>query len=377
MTLAVLRPEGKKGMSMSDLITLAADLVRIDSRSFVSNIAMAERIVAELSGFEVERLDYRDPQGVAKCVLVAWRGGPGGLAFSGHMDTVPATGWTSDPWSGRVADGVLHGLGSADMKGPLAACILAVRGLKPGVAGGLLITTDEETTKQGARLIAERSELARAMRPRGIVVAEPTLMTPVRGHRANIAFTVTAEGVQAHSATGLGRNANWELVAFLVRMKALHARLRSDAKLQDAAYDPPFSDFNLVIDNHGAAVNVTVPVATVRIKYRYSASIDPSEVVAEVRAAASDARLALDVAEEGRPPELAADHPLIAAAVAVSSRAARTVPFGTDATLLQTLAPCVVMGPGDIGVAHRDGENVPVAALEQAVTVFQLMAAQT
>lgn len=44
---------------------------------------------------------------------------------------------------------------------------------------------------------------------------------------------------------------------------------------QDPAYDPAFSDFNLVIDNHGSAVNVFVPRATVTIKFRYSARIDP------------------------------------------------------------------------------------------------------
>ena len=45
----------------------------------------------------------------------------------------------------------------------------------------LLITTDEETTKQGARVIAERSALVRAVRPTGILVVEPTRLQPVRG----------------------------------------------------------------------------------------------------------------------------------------------------------------------------------------------------
>ena len=40
------------------------------------------------------------------------------------MDTVPDTGWQDDPWSARIdADGMLHGLGSTDMKGPVAAAI--------------------------------------------------------------------------------------------------------------------------------------------------------------------------------------------------------------------------------------------------------------
>src|SRR6266567_7605681 len=94
----------------AETIALAARLVAIDSRSFVSNIPIADAIEAALPGFDIERIDYSDAGGVAKRVLVAHRGPAGGLAFSGHMDTVPDTGWREDPWSGRIADGVLHGL---------------------------------------------------------------------------------------------------------------------------------------------------------------------------------------------------------------------------------------------------------------------------
>lgn len=83
---------------------LTRDLVMLDSRSSVSNIQVAERIEPELRGFDVERVDYIDAAGVPKRVLVANRGGQGGLAFSGHMDTVPETGWQVDPWSGRLDD---------------------------------------------------------------------------------------------------------------------------------------------------------------------------------------------------------------------------------------------------------------------------------
>jgi len=358
---------------VQDVTALAIELVRLDSRSFVSNLAVAERIEAALPGFEIERLDFTDPSGVEKRALVARRG-VGGLAFSGHMDTVPDTGWTTDAWSGLVADGVLHGLGSADMKGPLAACIVAALGLPVEVPVCLLITTDEETTKQGARLIAERSDLARAARPCGIVVAEPTRLIPVRGHRAHVAFTATSIGVQAHSATGLGRNANWALVGFLAEMKALHDRLRTDPAMHDAAYDPVFSDFNIVIDNHGAAVNVTVPLATVRIKYRVSRSMDQQVVRVAVREAAARAELELLESLEGRPPELPADHPLVAMAVGLSGKAATTAPYGTDASELQALAPCVIIGPGDIATAHRPGEHVAVADLEAGVGLFSRMA---
>ena len=360
---------------MIDLLELARDLVRIDSRSFISNLPVADRVEAALAGFDVERLDYTDAAGVPKRALVAHRGPMGGIALSGHMDTVPDTGWQEDPWSARLDDdGILHGLGSTDMKGPVAAAIVTACSLPANVPITLLITTDEETTKQGARLIAQTSELVRRVKPRGIIVVEPTSMVPVRGHRSHIAFTCIASGVQAHSSTGRGRNANWDLIPFLVEMKAVFERLRDDTTLQDANYDPPFSDFNVVIDNHGAAVNVTVPKATARIKFRYSAKVDPTPVLQAVYAAASRFGIQVTEAREGFPPELPIDHQLVRMCVAEVGKPAGTAPYGTDASELQAIAPCVVLGPGDIAEAHTPTEKVHVAELVAAVPILTRLA---
>jgi acetylornithine deacetylase/succinyl-diaminopimelate desuccinylase-like protein len=357
------------------VVALTRDLVSLDSRSFVSNMAMADRVEAALPGFDIERIDYTDDTGVAKRALVAHRGPPGGIALSGHMDTVPDTGWQEDPWSARFdTDGMLHGLGSTDMKGPLAAAIVAARSLPESIPITLLITTDEETTKQGARLIAQSSRLVRQVKPHGIIVAEPTALVPVRGHRSHIAFTCVATGVQAHSSTGRGRNANWPLISFLMEMKALSERLRDDITLQDPDYEPPFSDFNVVIDNHGAAANVTVPKATARIKYRYSAKVDPAPVLQAMYGTASQFGIAVSEAREGRPPELPADHPLIRLCVEMVNKPAGTAPYGTDASELQAIAPCVVLGPGDIAEAHTPTEKVRISDLAAAVPVFMKLA---
>ncbi len=354
---------------------LAADLVRLDSRSFVSNRPVADRLVAALAGFEVERLDYSDPAGTPKTCLVAHRGPAGGIAFSGHMDTVPDTGWQDDPWSAQIdADGMMHGLGTTDMKGPVAAAVIAAQALPAGVPVTLLITTDEETTKQGARQISQHSQLVKKVRPAGIMVVEPTRLTPVRGHPSHIAFTCVATGVQAHSSTGRGYSANWDLAPFLMDMKAIYQRLRTDPALQDPDYDPVFSDFNVVIDNHGAAVNVTVPVATARIKFRYSAKVDPAPVLQAVQEAAARSGITVTEAREGFPPELPADHPFVRLCVQEAGAPAATAPYGTDASVLQAIAPCVVLGPGDIGVAHTRHEAVRVADLAAAIPLFQRLA---
>jgi acetylornithine deacetylase/succinyl-diaminopimelate desuccinylase-like protein len=356
------------------VLRLAADLVAIDSRSSVSNLAVAERIEAELRSFDVTRVDYADANGVAKRALVAHRGPRGGIALSGHMDTVPETGWTDPPWTPRLADGVLHGLGSVDMKGPVAACIVSARGMPADVPVTLLLTTDEETSKQGARAIAA-CDAARALGLRGIIVAEPTGLLPVRGHRSHIEYTAVATGVQAHSSTGQGVNANWAMIPFLAEMKAVFERLRHDPAFHDAAYDPPFSDFNLVLDNHGTAVNVTVAKATARIKFRRSRGVDYGPIEAAVKDAAARAGIALTEKREGTPPELPGDHPLVALAVQEAGAPARTAPYGTDASELQALAPCVVLGPGTIATAHTPRECVAVADLAAAVPLFRRLLA--
>ena len=119
-----------------------------------------------------------------------------------------------------MADGVLHGLGSVDMKGPVAACIIAARGL-PGRAGHAADHHRRGNQQAGRARHRGRSDAARALGLRGIVVAEPTGLLPVRGHRSHIEYTAVAPGVQAHSSTGQGSNANWALIPFLAEMKAV------------------------------------------------------------------------------------------------------------------------------------------------------------
>ena len=95
---------------------------------------------------------------------------------------------------------------------------------------------------------------------------------------------------------------------------------------------------------------------------------------ASVRSAAAATGLKLEERREGSPPELAADHPLVLLATELTGNAARTVPFGTDASQLQSLAPCIILGPGDITVAHTPRECVNLSELSAAVPVFQEMA---
>src|SRR5262249_28962423 len=122
--------------------------------------------------------------------------------------------------------------------------------------------------------------------------------------------------------------------------------------------------------HRAAAPNAGVPRPPAVIKFRYSAKVDPTLIVAAVRDAARRAGLALSEAREGEPPELPADHPFVKLCSETVGAAPRVAPYGTDASELQVLAPCVILGPGDIGVAHAPDECVPIAELGAAVPVF-------
>lgn len=357
-------------------LNLARDLVAIDTRFFISNLPAAERIEQELEGFEVERLDYTDPKGVAKRALVAHKGPDRpGIALCGHMDTVPALAWVNDPYDPKVADGWLHGLGSCDMKGPVAATIVAAQAAEPDLPVTLVLTTDEDGgNKMGAKEIAANSAMLKRRPPKAMLIAEGTSLSPVRGHRVSINFIATARGVQAHSSTGEGFNANLKLIPFLNEILPWYEKLRSDPALQDPAFTPPFSDFNITLDNHGTGRNITVPEATAVIKLRHSKRVDPQPVIDAMEAAAARAGVELAYELEGMVPELEPDHWFVKMAERVTGKTAIVVPYGTDASELGHICPTIILGPGTIDYAHKPTERIDIAELQAAVPLFLDMA---
>src|SRR5579863_7194921 len=101
-----------------------------------------------------EGLDFAGrPQLIAR---VAGGGGGRSLVFNGHIDVVsgePFDQWTSDPFSPEVRDGRLYGRGACDMKGGIAAMVLATEtlaGLGIQLAGDLLVATNTDEESSGA-----------------------------------------------------------------------------------------------------------------------------------------------------------------------------------------------------------------------------------
>ena len=361
-----------------DAVELTERLIAIDSVSRHSNLPACDLLqeVLEGEGFEVERVEYTDRAGVRKANLVSRRGrGRGGIGLFSHVDTVPGDSWRADPFTPRREDGRLIGLGSCDMKGPLAATIeaAAAADLDPLDAPiYVVITADEEVTSQGALTVAAESQLYRDGPTRGII-AEPTRLTPVYAHKGISHVVVTAHGSAAHSSTGKGVNATFLMAPFLLEMTELAARLSGDEAFLNHEFDPPHHCLNLTIDDGGTRPNVTAAKTVCRLSFRSMPDDRSGELLALIEQRARHHGLEFS-GRLGRPFRVAPESTVVRLALqATGAPRARTVSFATDAFAFMDDLELVVLGPGDIAQAHTEDEWISLAELRQAVQVYGRM----
>ena len=361
-----------------DVVSITSRLIGLDSQSHVSNVAVADYVteLARPAATRMERIEYRDSNGVRKVSLVVQLGeGEGGLALSAHMDTVPGLGWPDDPFQARLEGDRLRGLGACDMKGPLACTLVAALSYHAIDAKRpltLLYSADEETDTKGALRIVRESEILASARPEYCVIAEPTDLRVANAHKAAVTFRATTEGRAAHSSTGEGSNANIRMIPFLHEMWRLHEELTENEEFRDAEFEPPYPDWNIVIDNFDTAPNVTVPKSLCTINFRYTTRIDAEPIIRRVEDAARANGVDLSYWSSGEPLLTPADSPLVRLALETAGeRTPVSVPYRTDACVFAPALPCIVLGPGSHRQAHTVGEWVSVEQLHKSVLFYE------
>jgi succinyl-diaminopimelate desuccinylase len=183
------------------LVSLTQEMVRIPSPNGQER-ALGEWLAARLSGMGLAVTVQDVHQGRLNVVaeLPGRVGGPAGLLFHGHIDTVPVLGMP-DPYGGHLVDGAIWGRGSVDQKGGLAAAIVAMSALaqagsslRKGVA--LAAVIDEESEHRGSYALVENG-----LRAEAAVVTEPSDLQLVIGHKGTVPARITLRGKQAHGST--------------------------------------------------------------------------------------------------------------------------------------------------------------------------------
>lgn len=366
---------------MSDVFDLTCELIA--RPSITPDDAGCQALIArrlEARGFRCEALRFG---AVDNLWAVHGEGGPT-LVLLGHTDVVPPgprEAWSSDPFVPQVRDGLLYGRGAADMKGSVAAFVVALERFvvaHPGHTGrvALLLTSDEEGDAiDGVRRVAE------VLRQRGeridwCVTGEPsskaTLGDLLRvGRRGTLSATLTVRGIQGH-------------VAYPEKARnPIHQALPALAEVAARRWDEGYESFpptSLQISNvhAGTGANNVIPgelqvLFNLRFNPHWSAQRLEQECEAVLRAHGLDYAIHW---HRGGEPFYTPEGPLRAAAREVLAAFAGSAPEestggGTsDARFIAPLgAHCVEIGPVNASI-HKVDEHVRVADLERLPALY-------
>jgi acetylornithine deacetylase len=323
--------------------------------------------------------------------VLAWYEAPGSrttLLFDAHQDTVPTDGMTIPPFSPRVVSGRLYGRGACDIKGGMAAMLLAfarlVRERPAGSASVIMAcTVDEEFTHTGSTQLASAwlgADLA--------IVSEPTRLEIVNYHKGAVRWKVRVEGVACHSSTPhLGVNAIYRM-APVVSALSDYATELSLAR-EHPVLGPPSLSVGRI--EGGLSVNVVPDWCEIEVDRRIIPGEDQGDACGQVLTYLLQ-RLGDDAKDwiKFLPPWVnmpslsptGASAPMWLERVrgAISPVLGRTpevsgVPYGTDAGPLGASGlPCLVFGPGDIAQAHTRDEWVELDQVRLASEAYFRMA---
>jgi len=390
-----MSPERARGRVVArladlDVAALAAELVRIPSHPGVPR--QEERVVQALAAWLRARgvAATLDPAAPGRPNLIARVSGsaPGRrLILCGHTDTVPLNAdGAGVGFSGAIRDGVLEGRGAVDMKGPVAAMAVALVALDGALPAGeveLAAVVDEEMESIGAERYV-RAGLAAD----GAIVGEPTRNRVAVAHKGLEWLDFQFEGRAAHGGTPeRGINAIVAAARFVARVeRELQPRLAARAHPLLGA---PTLNFGAIRGGDqpstvAARCLLSADRRTVPGESFAQVIRELEELLAAVEGEmpgvrATVARNAAGMATmEHLPLEIPADHPLVVAALAARSRLLGesgepvAFPAWTDGALLANPGgvPTVVLGPGDLALAHSPSESIEVAELEAAARLY-------
>ncbi|ADB34237.1 acetylornithine deacetylase or succinyl- diaminopimelate desuccinylase [Kribbella flavida DSM 17836] len=345
----------------------------------------------EFPGMEVARSEAWG------CVGTLGGDGTPGLVLNGHVDVVPpgdlALWPDGDPFSARVADGIMWGRGTCDMKGGVAAVLGATAAI---VAAGIELrrplavhtVVGEEDGGLGAFATLRRGHTGAAC-----VIAEPTAGAVIPANAGSLTFRLEVAGLATHGST------RTRGVSAIEKFEPVHAALR---ELEAARNEDPHP-----LLEH---LDLANPLSIGTIQAGDWASTVPDLLVAEGRYGVrlgepvADARAAFEqaVATACEKDDWLRDHPVkvswpggvfasgllpdgdpllddtVQAAVDAGAAGVPAVlggPYGSD--LRQYAAagvPTVQYGPGDVRYAHATDEHVALAEVLHCARVYALLA---
>jgi acetylornithine deacetylase len=364
-------------------VELLERLVAFDTTSRKSNLPLISFVRDYLDAHAVPyRLSFDETGEKANIHAMIGPQTAGGVALSGHVDTVPVDGqaWSSDPFTLRHDNGRLYARGSCDMKGFVASCLAAVPDFlarKPTRPLHLFISYDEEVGCWGAqRLIRDLADSGRV--PALCVVGEPSGMKPILAHKGKRNLRVSVRGKPGHSSEpDKGVNAiqaAGEAIAYIAQEAR---RLKLEGPFEDG-FDPPHTTIHVGTIQGGTILNIIPEHAEFIMEWRHIPGDDPDAHIERLRAhvarhiepamKAVDPNSGFSYEVQVVMPGMAisADHELTAVVKQLTgSNSTGKVSYGTEGGFFQEAGiPTIICGPGHIAQAHQPDEFVARSELD-------------
>ncbi|MBW3555191.1 MAG: ArgE/DapE family deacylase [Gemmatimonadetes bacterium] len=339
--------------------------------------AVAEVVAGWLAawGFAVEVTEVEPGR---PNVVARRRWGPGRrLLLNGHLDTVGEAGMTV-PARGEVRGGRLHGRGSADMKGGLAALLAAARDAAEEALSGELIVAlvvDEEHGSAGMRALVEGGLAADAA-----VVCEPTGLAVMPAHKGFAWVEVRFRGRAAHgSRPEEGVDAIQHAGRYLAALRGLQAELggrRAHPLLGRGTLHAGLIEGGTAPSVYPAACRLVLERRTLPGETASGVEAELQAVLEELSREIPSLRADLEVLQWEPGTEVALEAPLVRMledAVEAAGITPRVAGFSgwVDAALLNHAGiPAVCFGPGDLARAHTADEWVELDEVDAARAVL-------
>jgi acetylornithine deacetylase len=239
----------------------------------------------------------------------------------------------------------------------------------------LVLTSDEEVGCIGASHVIA-SEL---IKPRRVVIGEPTSLHPARAGKGYCLAEVTVYGEEAHSAhPQKGRSAIYRAARLITAIEDYSLVL---AEEQHALFSPGFTTLNIGTIAGGTAKNIIPGECTFQLEWRPIPGQQANTILNAISALVeilrrTDPSLRYDLRQLRQQTgfESAASSSLVQSIERMTGRAATSIAFGSEASLMASLVEeVIVFGPGDMQTAHSSREYVPLAELDKAVECLRIL----
>jgi len=360
----------------------------MDARELLSTLVSIPSVTGEegrLAAYLAElfegagaQVELREVEPGRSNLLVKIPGEGEPLLFMGHLDTVPpGSGWNTDPFTPCWKGSKVVGLGSCDMKGGVAAIVLALltilneKGRRRREAWAVF-TVGEEVNSLGAYKAVEDWLLGKSFRL--LVVPEPTSLAMGIAEKGVLWLRFALRGEGGHASMAQGRRALEDGcrlaldVVTMVRSSSHHHPLLGEATAEITQF------------HGGWKTNVIPSEASLDLDIRLVPGFDPSFLLEKVSTLLKERDLdcKVEVLNNRPPVESVYSEALDAFASAAKEVLGKEVeqvglPYYSDvsAVVPRIDVPFVLFGPGDPCMAHTPGEWVDVEEVIRVAKVFE------